>query len=119
MKNVEKPLVRTFKKMKLMHNYQHLVQYKQAQAKVRKVIRTAKRKYWKEFCGSIGRSTQISEVWGMIKRREGRSNFDLSAMKDGDRNVITNAEKAEEENDWFTMEELESFRKNREICSRG
>ena len=45
--------------------------YKQMQARVRKIIREAKRKYWRQYCDTIGKSTPIDEVWGMIKKMSG------------------------------------------------
>lgn len=35
---------------------------KKAQAVVRRVIRAAKRTYWRESCGTIGKSINISEI---------------------------------------------------------
>ena len=42
--------------------------YKQMQAWERKIIRDAKRKYWRQYCDTIGKSTPFDEVWGMIKK---------------------------------------------------
>ena len=53
---------KAFKLVKRYHNFQNLIQYKQAQAMVRKTIRQAKRSYWRKFCGSIGSKTKIGEV---------------------------------------------------------
>lgn len=55
---------KAFKLLKRTHNFQHMIQYKQAQAVVRRTIRQAKRIYWREFCSLIGSTTQIGEVWG-------------------------------------------------------
>jgi len=57
---------RAYKKVRRMHSYPDLMEYKREQAQVKKVVRRAKRQYWKEFCDKIGRSTPIGEVWNMI-----------------------------------------------------
>lgn len=40
------------------------------QAIVRRTIRTAKRKYWRDFCDNIGEDIEINEVWNMIRKRK-------------------------------------------------
>lgn len=40
-----------------------LINYKRAQAVVGHVIRTAKRKYWREFCENIGENIEINIVF--------------------------------------------------------
>lgn len=62
---------KAFKLVKRTHNFQHLIQYKQAQAVVRRTIRQAKRLKWREYCDTIGDTTQVGEVWGMIKKMGG------------------------------------------------
>jgi hypothetical protein len=62
---------RASRMLKRSHNYQYLIQYTQAQAVVRTIIRTAKREYWRQFCGNIGRTASVGEVWGRIKRMSG------------------------------------------------
>ena len=43
---------------------QHLIEYKKAQAVVRRTVHQAKRASWRHFCNTIGR-TSVGEVWGM------------------------------------------------------
>lgn len=84
----------TFRMLKRSHNYQHLIQNKQAQAVVRRITRTAE--YWSRFCGNIGRTTAVGEVWGMIKRMNGvRSDWDLPVLKSGEIVAVRDMEKAE------------------------
>ena len=52
---------RAFRLVKRSHHFQHLVQYKQAQAVVRKTIRQEKRR---KFCSSIGNNTQVRRSVG-------------------------------------------------------
>lgn len=59
-----------FKLVKRSHNFQHLIDYKRAQARVRSTIRT-KRTYWRGFCSTLGSNTQLGEVWGMIRKMGG------------------------------------------------
>lgn len=35
------------------------------------MIKDAKRKLWREFCGTIGEKTDISDLWGMIRKMGG------------------------------------------------
>lgn len=62
---------KAFKKMKTTHNFQNLMKYKQAQAIVRKTVKKSKKEYWRQFCESIGRTTPVERVWGMIKKMKG------------------------------------------------
>ena len=79
--------------LKRSNNYQHLIQYKQAQAVLRRIIRTAKREYWHRFCGNIGRITPV--VWGIIKRMCGvRRDWDLPVLKSGEIVAVRATEKA-------------------------
>jgi hypothetical protein len=41
------------------------------QAIVKRVIRNTKREYWRNYCNSLGRETDIGKVWKMIKRMNG------------------------------------------------
>ncbi len=80
---------KAFKLVKRSRNFQHLVQYKQAQAMVRKTIRQARRTCWRKFCGSIGNTTQIGEVWGMIKKMGGnRRDWKKSVLSTGNEVAI-------------------------------
>ena len=45
-----------FRTLKRTHNFQNLIQYKKAQAIVRRTIRQAKRTSWQSFCEKIGRT---------------------------------------------------------------
>ena len=56
------------RKLKRTHHFQNLIKYKEAQAKVRKVIRKAKTQSWQTFCNKIGRSTPVGDVWNVIRR---------------------------------------------------
>lgn len=87
---------KAFKLVKRTHNFQHMIQYKQAQAVVRRTIRHAKRMHWRKYCDSIGNTTQVGEVWGMIKRMGGdRREWRYPVLVDGNVTAVTNKEKAE------------------------
>ena len=62
---------KAFKKLKKSFNLNNLIMYKQMQARVRKIISEAKRKCWRQYCDTIGKSTPIDEVWGMIQKMSG------------------------------------------------
>lgn len=42
-----------------------------SQAIVRNLIKTAKRKYWRKYCDTPGRTTPFEKVWGKIKKMSG------------------------------------------------
>lgn len=87
---------KAFKIMKRTHNFRHMIQYKYAQAIVRKTIRQAKRTYWRNYCSSIGNTTQIGEVWTMIKKMGGeRREWSYPVLSSGNEIAVTNKEKAE------------------------
>ncbi len=78
------------------HNFQNLIKYKQAQAKVRRVIYKAKRQSWQTFCNKIGRSTPVGEVWSMIKSMRGiRKEWQYPILKMGEEVAVSDGEKAE------------------------
>lgn len=69
--------------------------YKRAQAIVRKTIKAAKRKYWRNYCSNIGWDVQISGIWGMIRKMGGKHKTSrMPALRNGEV-AITNEEKAE------------------------
>lgn len=82
---------KAFKTLKRTHNFQNLIEYKKAQGMVRKTIKTAKKDYWRKFCESIGRTTPVEKVWGMIKKMKGNGKeCEYSVLVDS-QNVITNS----------------------------
>lgn len=75
---------------------QNLIEYKKAQAVVRRTVRQAKRASWRNFCDKIGRTTPIGEVWGMIKRMGGDGReWDYPVITLEKETAISNREKAE------------------------
>ncbi|KAI2660328.1 putative RNA-directed DNA polymerase from transposon BS [Labeo rohita] len=87
---------RTFRLLRRTHNFEHLIQYKRAQALVKKTIRQAKRSYWRHFCSSIGSMTPVGDVWGMIKRMGGeRTEREYPVLMNGEEKAVKDKEKAE------------------------
>lgn len=65
------------------------------QAKVRKIIRNAKRQSW-QTCNKSGRSTLVGEIWDMIKSMRGiRREWKYPVMKVGEKAATSDEEKAE------------------------
>jgi hypothetical protein len=92
-----------FRKLKSTHNFQNLVNYKAAQAVVRRVVRKAKRDFWRSFCNEIGRSTPVEDIWNMIKKMRGISKeFELPVLKRGEELAVTDEEKAKMFREEFT-----------------
>lgn len=53
-----------FKMLKRTHTFQRLIEYKRAQAVVRRTIRQTKRTYWREYCSFIGNMVSVDQVLG-------------------------------------------------------
>lgn len=84
-----------FRELKRNHSMLNLLDSKRAQAVVRKVIKRTKKIYWREFCSTIGRTTPLDKVWGMIKRMRGiRQDKELPVLKKGEEIACENMEKA-------------------------
>ncbi len=87
---------KVFRQLKKHHSLEILIQYKRAQAVVRKNIRTAKRVYWKNYCNTIGRETQLSDIWGMIKRMTGiKRKYEIPILNQNGKMAISDIEKVE------------------------
>ena len=64
---------RALRLLRRTHNVQNLIRYKQEQARVRKIIREAKRQNWQTICNKTGRLTPVGEyvvveVW--VEKKE-------------------------------------------------
>lgn len=95
-KKVTKESNRVFKILKRTHKFEDLIRYKKMQAKIRRTIKTAKWEYWRSFCGSVGRKTEIYKVWGMIKKMNGiRRVFRYPTLRNNEGTAVTEQEKAE------------------------
>lgn len=87
---------KAFRILRRTHSLQNLIVYKYAQAKVKKIIRNAKRVSWQWFCNKIGRVTPVGEVWEMIKKMRGiRKEYQYPVLKKGEEAAISDGEKAE------------------------
>lgn len=84
------------KKVRKTLNYNDFINYKRAQAIVRKIIRRAKKNYWREYCDSIGEDVNVSDIWGMIRKMAGKQrNNNIPTLTENNRLVISDMEKAE------------------------
>ena len=87
---------RAFRQLKLHHTLSVLIEYNKARAVVRKVVKSAKKSHWREYCNSIGRETQISEVWRVLKKMSGVSqSFRMPPLKRGVEVLTSDLDKAE------------------------
>ncbi|XP_041912697.1 uncharacterized protein LOC121677772 [Alosa sapidissima] len=87
---------KAFKIVKSNHSYTNLMEYKKLHSRVKRVIKEAKRTYWRDFCGKIGAEVKVGDVWSMIKKMGGiRREFSLPVIKNNDKEAVTNQEKAE------------------------
>ena len=62
---------KAFKVLKRNHTFQNLIEYKRLQANVRRIIKNAKKDFWRKFCNSVGRETGIDKIWKVIKTMNG------------------------------------------------
>lgn len=62
---------KAFRKIKKSNLFRDFIKYKKAQAEVRRIVRAAKKKYWRDWCNTIGEDIDISEVWGSIRKMGG------------------------------------------------
>ena len=87
---------KAFRQFKKHHSLETLIQYNKLQAVVRGTIRTAKRDYWRQYCNKIVRETQVSEIWGMIRKMSGiRRNNIIPVLISNGKTAVNNTEKAE------------------------
>ncbi|XDV45291.1 hypothetical protein PO909_013411, partial [Leuciscus waleckii] len=62
---------KAFRRIKQINLFEDFIYYKRALAEVRRIVRTAKKKYWRDWCNSIGGDVDISEMWGSIRKMGG------------------------------------------------
>lgn len=87
---------RIFRQLKVHHTLDTLTQYHRAQVVVRRTIRSAKWTYWRQYRSTIGRETQLAEVWGMVRKINGlKSNFEIPVTHSNNMTAINIIEKAE------------------------
>uniref|UniRef100_A0A3B1IE94 Reverse transcriptase domain-containing protein n=1 Tax=Astyanax mexicanus TaxID=7994 RepID=A0A3B1IE94_ASTMX len=87
---------KAFRALKSLHTFQLLIEFQKARAVARNVIRKAKRKYWRDFCSSLGRQTSVADVWSMIKKMGGkRVDCSIPVLKHGAEIAVSDREKAE------------------------
>lgn len=46
------------------------IKVKRTQVVLRRTVRQAKIKFWRQSCESVGKVTKMGEVWGCLKREE-------------------------------------------------
>ena len=86
---------RAFRRLRREYSQEAVIEYKRAQAVVRRTIRGAKRGHWREFCGTIGRETKVGDVWGMIRKMGGiRREWGYPVLSQGGEVAVTDKEKA-------------------------
>lgn len=70
---------RAFRQFKRTHNMQHLIQFKIAQALVRRTARQAKKASWRIFC-STKKYTPVGDIWKVIKKMGGDKRMGISGV---------------------------------------
>lgn len=73
----------------------NLIQYKRCRALARRVIKSAKRDSWREYCSSLSGDTPISQLWSTVRRMNGiGKKVDIPVLVVGASTAMTPAEKA-------------------------
>ena len=87
---------KAFRGLKRNHSFENLMEYKRSQANVRKSIKSARRTCWRNFCNSVGRETEVGQIWGMIKRMNGiKREYGYPVLKEGEIIAVREEEKVE------------------------
>lgn len=62
---------------------------------VRRVIRAAKRACWRQYCNRVGQETQLSDVWGIVRKMSGiRRSITIPILISNNRTGVSCLEKA-------------------------
>ncbi len=92
---------KAFKMLKKNHSFQNFIEYKRKQANVRRIIKNTKKEFWRKFCNTVGRETEIGQVWGMIKRMNGiKREFGYPILRDGDITAVKDEEEGKIPQSW-------------------
>ncbi len=76
--------------------FSEYINFKRAQAIVRREVRKAKRNYWIEFCNRIGEEIEINEVWNMIRKMGGvQRNNNIPVLVNNGKIAIKDSDKVE------------------------
>ncbi|KAF0029465.1 hypothetical protein F2P81_018570 [Scophthalmus maximus] len=87
---------KAFKIIKRNSSFQNVIEYKRVPARVRKIIKDAKKEYWRRFCNTVGKETEIGKVWRMIKRMKGgKQERGYPVLSEGGIITVKDEEKAE------------------------
>jgi len=71
-KNAIKNRNNAFRILRKHLSQDNLVDYQRKRAMARKIIKASKKNAWRQFCSSIGREVNLSDIWAMIKKMSGK-----------------------------------------------
>ena len=72
------------------------MEYQRAQALVKRVTKRTQRVSLRQFCGKIGRTTPVGEVWGMIRKMGGdRREWEYPVITLEEQTAICDKDKAD------------------------
>lgn len=73
-----------------------MVDYEMRSAMAWAILKSSKKKAWRQFCSSVGREIKLSDSWLMIKKMNGkRKSVKMPVLMDGKYLAITAKEKAD------------------------
>lgn len=91
--NAIKSRNKAFRKLKRTLIPEAIQEYQKERAKARRIIKQAKKRYWQGYCSSIGKETELGEVWGRLKKMIGI--YKTRNITGEGRTAITEKDKAE------------------------
>lgn len=86
---------KAFRVLRKFPTPENLIQYKYRRALARKVIKSAKKNSWRNYCSNLSGETPITQLWSTVKRMNGvgrRANFPV--LREDERIAVTSVEKA-------------------------
>lgn len=84
---------KAFKILRSNPTQDNSIYFKLCRAKARKTVKEAKRKCWRDFCGTLGSDTPVRQVWSRIHKMSGKMVKSLMpALSDGCSDVVNNVE---------------------------
>lgn len=86
---------KAFRVLRRFPTVDNLVRYKFCRALARKVVKSAKKSSWREYCASLSGDTPVYQLWSTVRRMNGVSRkATVPVLVDENRTAVTPAEKA-------------------------
>ena len=71
------------------------IEYKKSKAKCTKIVKSRRRQYWRDYCSSLNRTSNLSTVWRMVKKMNNSKSFQpIPTLTQNDQHLTSNLDKA-------------------------